>query len=215
MWVATVKIDGNNAFFGSICKKFNISALGFPMMMKTSNGQFIVYFTGIIFGDEKNKGDFVSFLKNHSRVIDFERHNDFITGGFIESKFAETFYNYNVIHKEPIKMLEDGSEIWTIASFDRKNLTDFIDQVEKKYNAEILKIIKLKSSNFSLLTVYPELTKPQKKAIEIAIKHGYYDSPRKIDVRELAKIMNLSYSTYHVHLRKAEKKLIPFFFQKA
>jgi predicted DNA binding protein len=47
----------------------------------------------------------------------------------------------------------------------------------------------------------------------LAIKNGYYSSPRKINVKELAKISKLSFSTFQVHLRKAEEKLIPYFFE--
>ena len=53
----------------------------------------------------------------------------------------------------------------------------------------------------------------QKQAIELAIKRGYYTSPRKISLQELAKISKLSFSTFQVHLRKAEEKLIPFYFE--
>ena len=55
----------------------------------------------------------------------------------------------------------------------------------------------------------PNLTQLQKQAIELAIQQGYYRTPRKIDLRKLARIMNLSLSTYQQHLRAAEEKLIP------
>jgi predicted DNA binding protein len=65
------------------------------------------------------------------------------------------------------------------------------------------------------MTLHPELTDKQKTAIELAIKNGYYEYPRKIELKKLAKIMKVSYSTYQAHLRKAEKSLIPFFFEKS
>jgi hypothetical protein len=49
----------------------------------------------------------------------------------------------------------------------------------------------------------------QREAVELAIQHGYYDYPRKVEVQELAKMAKLAFSTYQAHLRKAERKLIP------
>lgn len=60
-----------------------------------------------------------------------------------------------------------------------------------------------------LFTLFPRLTTKQRDAIELAITHGYYDYPRKIDVQDLAKLAKLAFSTFQAHLRKAEKKLIP------
>ena len=54
----------------------------------------------------------------------------------------------------------------------------------------------------------------QKRAVELAIEKGYYEIPRKIELKELADLMGISYSTYQVHLRKAERNLIPHFFEK-
>ena len=51
--------------------------------------------------------------------------------------------------------------------------------------------------------------------MNLAIKHSYYDYPRKIELEKLADIMKISYSTYQAHLRKAEKKLLPFFFESS
>ena len=55
----------------------------------------------------------------------------------------------------------------------------------------------------------PFLSKNQRKALELAFANGYYDYPRKIELKDLAKQMNLSLSTYREHLRRAEKKVMP------
>src|SRR3989344_1593129 len=46
------------------------------------------------------------------------------------------------------------------------------------------------------------------------LEKRYYEVPRKISVEELAKMAELSFSTFQVHLRKAEKNLIPFYFSQ-
>jgi len=102
----------------------------------------------------------------------------------------------------------------TIGTFDKKILDKLIINLEKLYKLKIHYIQERKIKNISIIKENPELTKKQKKAIEIAIKNGYYNYPRKTSVKELAKISKLSFSTFQAHLRKAEKKLIPFYFEK-
>lgn len=214
MWVAIIKIDCSKAIFGGACKKYKVSVVGYPILVRKHKNFFTVHFTFILSGEDKSKKSFISFLKKHKRVSNVEIRNDFVIGQLKEKEFVEPMYKYSIIHKEPVRISNDGTEFWTIASFSRKDLVDFIDRTEKYFNAEIMQIREDKVSNLSVLTLYPELTDIQKRAMELAIKNGYYDSPRKIDVKNLAKIMKLSYATYHVHLRKAEKKIIPFLFER-
>jgi len=57
--------------------------------------------------------------------------------------------------------------------------------------------------------VMPFLTKQQKKVLEIAVENNYYDYPRKIELKDLAKIAKISLSTFREHLRRAEKRVMP------
>jgi len=57
--------------------------------------------------------------------------------------------------------------------------------------------------------VMPFLTKGQKRALDLATQRGYYDFPRKIELKDLAKEAGISLSTFREHLRKAEKKIMP------
>ena len=59
----------------------------------------------------------------------------------------------------------------------------------------------------------PNLSTQQKKALELAIKNKYYGYPRKITLKKLSKLMNISESTYQFHLAKAEEKILPFFYK--
>ena len=63
------------------------------------------------------------------------------------------------------------------------------------------------------MSVNPHLTVKQKKAFELAVNNGYYEYPRKITLSQLASILGISFSTYQKHLRKAEQKILPFFFK--
>ena len=124
-------------------------------------------------------------------------------------------YDHRIINLEPIFIDEEGYNYWTIGSWNKKELIEFVKVVEKEYNGKLMSMTQQKIINFSILSIQPQLTSKQKKAIELAIKENYYDYPRKVELRDLAKIMKISYSTFQAHLRKAEKKLIPFFFKRS
>ena len=74
---------------------------------------------------------------------------------------------------------------------------------------KVLKFKEEKISNINFTKLLPELTKNQKKALEIAINAGYYNYPKKIKMETLAKRMGIAYSTYQAHLKKAEGKILP------
>ena len=101
-----------------------------------------------------------------------------------------------------------------VGCFSRIKLNKLLNLLAKRYNSKIQYIKEKKIKSISIMRQYPELTEKQRKAIELAIKKGYYEVPRKISVEELAKMAELSFSTFQVHLRKAEKNLIPFYFSQ-
>ncbi|WP_148882235.1 helix-turn-helix domain-containing protein [Thermococcus aciditolerans] len=53
-----------------------------------------------------------------------------------------------------------------------------------------------------------KLTKRQAEVLLLAYKSGYFDEPRKVTLRELAEMLNLSPSTVKEHLRKGLKKVL-------
>jgi hypothetical protein len=70
------------------------------------------------------------------------------------------------------------------------------------------KVLSLTDARFSSSSPLSKLTKMQQKVILSAFEHGYYDLPRKVDSRELAKKLNIAEPTLVVHRRKAERRLL-------
>ena len=153
-------------------------------------------------------------LQKDKKVLHLERKKDFIIAQIKEPIDFSPLYNPKIIHLKPVVINEQGLNFWNIGSWDRKELVKFVRTVKKTHQGELLKIEEKKITNFSVITMRPELTEKQQKAMELAIKNGYYEYPRKIELKKLAKLRGLSYSTYQAHLRKAEKKLLPFFFER-
>ena len=214
MWVAKVKLSGETGRIGSRTKKFNISVSGFPVSFYTKKEGIYIYLVGFLFGEQKNKEKFIQDIKKEKGVLHFENKNDFIIAQIIEPLKLAPMYNHQIINLEPIYIDEKGFNHWTIGSWNKEELMDFIKVVEKEYNGELVSINQKKINNFSILSMQPELTGKQKRAMELAIKENYYSYPRKVELRDLAKLMKISYSTFQAHIRKAEQKLIPFFFNK-
>jgi len=130
-------------------------------------------------------------------------------------RFISLFYNPLLIQIKPFVVYPNGWEELELASFERKHIEEIIEVSEKKFNLKLKYLKKQKLDSLGILSIFPKLTEKQKNAVESAITNGYYEYPRKKDVQDLAKINNLSFSTFQEHLRKAENKLIPFAVKKS
>lgn len=53
-----------------------------------------------------------------------------------------------------------------------------------------------------------ELTEHQRKALRLAYELGYYDIPKRINLQELARRMEISKPTLDIILRRAQRKLV-------
>jgi predicted DNA binding protein len=58
------------------------------------------------------------------------------------------------------------------------------------------------------------LTSKQEEIIKIAFERGYFDYPKKITLRELSKILKISFSTLNEILHRGEKKIIQNYYLK-
>jgi len=214
MWTAKITFDGSQALIGSKTLKHKINIFAFPLSYSYEKNWVIVHITGNILGKENNIKKFVKDLKKQKRTINFELNNKFFIGTIKEPIKAKNIYNKNLIHLIPALIDENGQEYISFGSFNRKALEKAIKVLRKHWKAKLIFIKEKKIKNISIIQLQPELTSKQKQAIELAIKHSYYSYPRKIELKKLAKLMKISYSTYQAHLRKAEQKLLPFFFEK-
>ncbi|MEA3248349.1 MAG: helix-turn-helix domain-containing protein [Nanoarchaeota archaeon] len=214
MWVAKIKFSGEKGKIGSRTKKFGVSLSGFPVSFYTRNDGIYIYMVGFIFGEQKKKKKFIKDIKKEKGILHFENKGDFIIAQIVESLRLKPMYNHKILNLEPVFIDEEGWNHWTIGSWNKKELIEFINIIEKRYGGNLIGVGQKEITNFSILSIQPELTAKQKRAMELAIKENYYNCPRKVELRDLAKIMRISYSTFQAHLRKAEQKLMPFFFNK-
>lgn len=101
---------------------------------------------------------------------------------------------------------KEGIVEWKLISLTEKSVLNLIDDLKKK-GVEVQLVKKVHLDPESLLTAR------QEKIMEVAYKRGYFDYPKRINIRELARIFEVSISTMSEILRKGEKKIIGEYFK--
>ena len=189
-------------------------------LSKHFKGRFISHITfrlnkdttsDILHINQKDDSQFLSiikFLKRHKIVykLDFmyqDNNNLYLQIYSNVSKIRSligTINNHGAFLLKPI-ILQDGCEICTITIPNKKGLELLLEDIKKCGKFELLSIKKSSLDNSNL-------SEKQQKAINLAFKLGYYEFPRKISAKELAKHLSISKSTLLQHLRIAEIKIL-------
>ncbi len=227
MWIAKFRVFDEDNIYSTKTKKYKVNMYYFPINHYIEKNIYHFIAVGVLEGKEENKKEFfkdlrkeTNFQKNKRYVVKLEVSKDFFicitaqTKNIELKRFVHTYYNPKFIQIKPAIIYSDGWEEAEIASPNRKELEMLINIGERLYNLKLLKLKEEKIDNIGILAALPNLTNKQKQALELAMKQGYYEYPRKIELKELAKLMKISLSTYHAHLRKAEIRLLPFIIKR-
>ena len=149
--------------------------------------------------------------REYPQVKHIEMEGNFFIGTFEESKVFEEFYNPEILHLKPWTIDgTTGKSHLVLGSWEKCHLKKLMESLNTRHAIKMEKITKSEMTSIFMIGVRPNLTTKQQHAFNLAIKHGYYAYPRKIELRSLARIAKLSYSTFQAHLRKAEQRILPF-----
>lgn len=209
MWVLNLKLPSEKQFMGKLAIKHQVSMTGYPLSYWKKYGKMYIIAAGVMFGEEKDKRALMRDIKKQKELIKFESDGDFLVAITEQPSFTEPAYDPQIIRPLPVVINKKGYHIWYLACFDRSPLEKVLHFAEKYLNTEVLKFKQEKITNISFTKLLPDLTKSQKKALEIAINEGYYEYPKRVKMEALAKKMGISYSTFQAHLKKAEGKILP------
>ena len=210
MWVLKLKVDASKQISSALATKHRVAFAGNPLSYYKDKNWVYLITTGVLFGEEKDKEKLIKEINESDMFPKAEFSKDFAVVIMKQPLFTEPLWDPRIIRLNPaIVNLENMDNTWSLASFEREPLEKVLKLANKYMNAELIKFKQEKISNISFTKLIPEITDKQKRALELAIKNGYYEYPKKIKMEELAKIMGVSYSTYQAHLKKAEGKLLP------
>ena len=189
----------------------------YPIMVKTifaksSNGKYILGMDEIkAHNSQSFKGFLRSFKKEKSiyEVVQFWELNK--RRGIYRILFREKYDNMimSIVEKYMTFYLKDliidGHErlFMVIPSDDVKSIKSDLESLGKIYYFRVRRI----DINIFIPPFF-DLSEQERNSIIEAIKLGYYEYPRRINLDELAKIMELSKPTLEEYIRKAEKKIM-------
>lgn len=210
MWVAKIKVSSERTLIGKAAQQCKIDISGYPVSYNQKRNKIISFVVGELFGDNNKIKEFAKIMKKNKRVAHIEIKSNFMSGLLYDPISVKKFYNPYIIYTKPLFISKDGYEIYNIAAWDRKELTKFIHFLEKRNKGKLLNLKQEKISNIYIRSPFPEMTVKQKEALMLAVQNGYYEYPRNVDVKDLAKKKGVAFSTFQAHLRKAEKKIIDF-----
>ncbi len=210
MWIAKIKLK-HDCIIGNRCKQFKVMMQSLDLAENKKDGKILTSSLHQLMGEPKNIAALVEDLKKDKRTEHAELNAK--TLFLVESaakKPVSQFMKRTIFALKPVIIDLQGYEHWEIAAHQKEELMKFIKVVKPTVDEfELLSIKNTSLQNVYFPKVMPNLTDLQKKALELAVKEGYYAVPKKTNLRALAKMMKISLATYQKHLQKAEGKIIP------
>lgn len=205
----TLKLKVPNAWFSEIVKKY---ATPIKILHHKSHEGEEGCSELVEIVDTENKIDgIVEEIKNHPDVCNVEiapARKGSVLGAISTTRCAtcsalnstDCFLASSLADKE-------GDVEWKIITANEKSLLDLIDKLEKRgVKAELVSKVNIDKDSI--------LTARQEQILQVAYKRGYFDYPKRINIRELARIFGVSISTMSEILRKGEKKIIGSYFSR-
>ncbi len=217
MWLLQLTLR-HNCIIGNRCRKFKCTSTGYPLDSYNEKGYTYALHFEKIDGSQKHTLSFFEDLRKDKAVTHIEINNNTV---FFLYKTKEkktlpgqlSHAEKKIFHTQPVFVDKHGFEHWQVCTWEREDSTHFIKFLKENTHDltdfKIEKVEKTKLAEIFFPQVMPEITPNQKKALDLAIQEGYYDYPRKIELKILATMMHISFSTYREHLRKAEKAVLP------
>lgn len=100
-----------------------------------------------------------------------------------------------------------GKVDWTLVLSDKSVLKNIFDHLKMKgVESDLVKLTKIDDKE--------SLTERQDKITHVAFERGYFDYPKRISLRELARMFDVSPSTLSEILRKGQRKIVLDYFKK-
>lgn len=210
MWLLKVKLK-HDCTISNRCEKFLVVSYSIPLGNWKEKGFSFTSERHTLEGDPEEIKRFFRDIKKDKRVTSLEiSGNTMFFIGKSKEKIPSSFYNQKMFFPKPVYVDRKGYEYWEIASYERNVLSKFLHNLEKQgYELfEVLQFKEIKLNTLYFPSISPDLTSQQKKVFDLAIQQGYYDVPKRSDLKKLSKVLGISIATCQEHLRLAESKVL-------
>jgi predicted DNA binding protein len=102
-------------------------------------------------------------------------------------------------------MDKEGKTVWRLLSTDKEAIRQIISDLEgHRYYVELMKLTSVDMDEL--------MTSRQEDILQIAFERGYFDYPKRISLRDLAAMFDISISTLSEMLRKGQRKIMEEYF---
>lgn len=167
--------------------------------------------TGIvkIISKGNNVNDIYNFINNHENVLksNFHQISDKILIGEITLEKCSACIALN---KSECFMISAQSKLnciqWVVAGEQNKDIYDLLDYL-KNYGCEA-RLIKISSPDTF------NITDRQKDILRYAFCHGYFENPKKILLKDISKVFNITASTASDILKSGQRKIFTDYFSE-
>lgn len=210
MWVLKLKIK-HDCTIGSRCEKFKCISYSIPLGSWNDGKHSYTSERHTIEGEVDAVKKFLEDLKKDKRITNLEiSGNTIFFIGKDKEGIPSSFYSQKMFFTKPVFVDKQGFEFWEVGSYNRNVLAKFLNDLQKEHykHLEVLSFKNTKLDNIYFPAIAPELTEKQKHAFDLAVEEGYYDIPKRTELKKLARMMGISLATYHEHLKRAEAKVI-------
>ncbi|MBW2967922.1 helix-turn-helix domain-containing protein [Candidatus Woesearchaeota archaeon] len=212
MWTAKLKLTHKESWTTQACKRHNVTVYVYPLTFFNDNDRDYITSYHYLVGEEKNKKAYLEDIKSLPRMKELNVEGDhYIFKYFVPRGETRMLRNVvpGLIFTKPSKACPDGWQYIEVAAWSKKILDQFIENTKKGYSIKFLKYGKEKVAKLVFPARNPNLSKMQEKVFRSAFELGYYQHPKRITIKQLAKRLKVSESTCREHLRVAESKIMP------
>lgn len=207
MWVAELRIWKEKSVGVRATERYDVEAQSYYLNVFRKNGKDYVNKAMVIKGPDRNA--YIEFLRAQPKFHVYASEGDkvFYSHESMDALNAQVA-DENVFFVKPITG-KGGFEYWTIASWSKSDIAAFIKKVGKMKGVKVRILgLRQKDVDIFLSSALNRLTKKQLGALKKAVSEGYYDFPRKKDIKNLAQEEGVDESTLREHLRKAESEIM-------
>ena len=198
---ATFQINlPDGLWIAEISKKYSKITFAILSILPTEEmiGNSLIKITG------PNIDQFLEEIKTHPSSLEFNLIFDSKAYKIINVKTKDPWLLISLIKSEVILkmpvMIKDGIANWEILAPQEK-----ISTLNKLFTE---KGIDFKLKSIGKYRDEPQLTARQSEVLDLALKQGYYEIPRKITLTQLADKLAVAKSTLSGILRRIDKKLV-------